>query len=178
MPFLFVFCGYRGSGKDTLARYLIQNYNFTRFAFADPVKDYTSKMLGIDRDAFYNVNRKDKLLPGYNRTPRDLCIFVGQTIKGAVSDSFWADKVAEQIQELWRFDPNRNIVVTDCRFPVEKHAMERLGGSLFWIHRHAKPPSLDITETSINLQDCKFFINNSGELNVAIERLKNVVKNL
>jgi len=31
--------GYAGSGKDTVAEYLVKNYQYTRIAFADPLKE-------------------------------------------------------------------------------------------------------------------------------------------
>ena len=46
---LYVLCGSSGSGKDTIADYLINKYDFVKLSFADCLKDVVSIIFNWDR---------------------------------------------------------------------------------------------------------------------------------
>ena len=46
------FLGRKRSGKDTAVNYLIDNYNFTRYAFGDPVKDVCRTMFNFSEEIY------------------------------------------------------------------------------------------------------------------------------
>lgn len=52
--------GWKGSGKDMLARHLVESHGFKRLAFADPLKDMASKEYGIPRAHFDDPAFKEK----------------------------------------------------------------------------------------------------------------------
>ena len=39
-------CGFQGSGKDTIANYLIEKHGFIKISFAGAIKDIASIMFG------------------------------------------------------------------------------------------------------------------------------------
>jgi hypothetical protein len=47
------------SGKDTVGQYIVDNYNGTRYAFADKLKKVCSDVFGIPLENFYNQDLKD-----------------------------------------------------------------------------------------------------------------------
>ena len=49
--------GRKQSGKDTLGNYLVDKYNYKRYAFADPIKDILKIMFDLS-DKQLNVLRK------------------------------------------------------------------------------------------------------------------------
>lgn len=51
--------GFKNSGKDTVAKILVENYGFTRIAFADTLKDMASKMYNIPRSFFDDPDKKE-----------------------------------------------------------------------------------------------------------------------
>ena len=51
--------GWKGSGKDMVADFLVKEYNFQRLSFADPLKVMASKEYGIPLDAFYDRDKKE-----------------------------------------------------------------------------------------------------------------------
>lgn len=63
--------GWAGSGKDTVADYLINKYSYTRVSFADTLKDATSKTFQIPRDHFDNRDFKDSAIERYPVIPQD-----------------------------------------------------------------------------------------------------------
>lgn len=50
---------WKGSGKDTIAKFLVENHNFIRIAFADVLKDMVSEQYGIDRDSLDDPLKKE-----------------------------------------------------------------------------------------------------------------------
>lgn len=63
--------GFKGSGKDTVANYLIENYNAIRVAFADPLKDSVAEEFGIDRSSLDDPKRKESPIPTMPVNPKD-----------------------------------------------------------------------------------------------------------
>ncbi len=45
-------CGLIGSGKDTIAEYLIKEHNYIKLSFADKLKDSVATMFDWDRELF------------------------------------------------------------------------------------------------------------------------------
>lgn len=63
--------GWKGSGKDTLANYLVDRYGFKRLAFADPLKDMVSEEYGIPRSHLDDPAFKEKPILSLPISPRD-----------------------------------------------------------------------------------------------------------
>ena len=47
---IIAICGFQGSGKDTLADILVNNYGYTRVSFAGAVKDVAAVIFSWDRE--------------------------------------------------------------------------------------------------------------------------------
>ena len=62
---------FKGSGKDTLADYLVQRHDFVRVAFADPLKDQVAEMFSIPRDTLDDPNFKESPLLNFPVKPQD-----------------------------------------------------------------------------------------------------------
>ena len=63
--------GYKGSGKDLMAKYLVDNYGYSRLAFADPLKDIIVQQYDIPREVLDNPSLKDEPLPYLPVIPKD-----------------------------------------------------------------------------------------------------------
>lgn len=63
--------GYKFSGKDTVAQYLIDNYRAIRVALADPLKDSVAEEFGIDRAWLDDPKFKEKPLLDMPVDPKD-----------------------------------------------------------------------------------------------------------
>lgn len=139
--------GFAGSGKDTVADYLCENFNFTRLSFAQTVKDVLSVIFGWDRfllegrtkesrewretkDTWW-ANRLD--IP--DLTPRKMMQFIGtDVLRDHFHDDIWIAALESKILNL-----QGNIVVTDCRFPNEIAAIKQLKGICIRIKRGIEP---------------------------------------
>ena len=141
--------GLKGCGKDTVADYLIAQYNnWIKGSFADSLKDCVASVFGWDRELLEGSTQ-------YSRAWRE------------ITDTWWSEKldrpnftprIALQIvgTELWRNQFNNdiwllsfekkllmieeNVVITDCRFPNEIELIQRLGGLVVRVKRGEDPP--------------------------------------
>ena len=68
---LVALSGWKGSGKDTLANYLVKKYGFKRLAFADKLKDMASQEYGIPREHFDDPRFKEKPILSMPVNPKD-----------------------------------------------------------------------------------------------------------
>lgn len=88
-------------GKDTVGEYLINNYGFKRYAFADRVKQIATESFGWD-------GKKDE-------RGRKLLINVGTITGREYNKNIWIDYIIESIRK----NKDDFIVITDCRFVNE-----------------------------------------------------------
>jgi deoxynucleotide monophosphate kinase-like protein len=63
--------GWKGSGKDTAANYLIEKKNYLRVAFADPLKDMVATTYNIPRSSLDDPKVKEVALEQYPVLPSD-----------------------------------------------------------------------------------------------------------
>lgn len=139
---VFALSGWRGSGKDTVADFLVQEYGFTKLSFAKPLKDEVAATYNIPRqwlddpvakeaaltqypviptDAFSSdiQKRLEVELKGGFWTPRALCILEG-TAKRAVYANYWVKRVVDIVVGL----PDTNFVISDMRYRSEADTLK------------------------------------------------------
>ena len=123
---LIGFLGKKGVGKDTSAKLLLDDYNFTRYAFGDPVKDVVGTMFCMDKEQLYG-NKKEAIDPRWNVSPRTLFQVIGTNFaqywlmlklpeleEKVKMKHFWVKRF-----EMWyeeESNKNKNVVITDVRF--------------------------------------------------------------
>lgn len=114
---IILLSGKASSGKDTVANYLVKNYSFKRFAFADTLKEYVSMKYNIPLEfLFSQEGKKQKILINNKElTIRDILIKEGKE-KREQDLNYWVDLVIEKIKA----EPLiQDIVISDFRFPNE-----------------------------------------------------------
>lgn len=139
--------GLIGSGKDTVADYLVSLYNFKKISFADKMKDGMSAIFGWDRemlegstpesrawreqpDAFWSNELKDTI------TPRLMMqLFGTECMRKGFYDGVWSSLLKQEVLS----NPDTNYVIADVRFNNEKRAVKDLGGELWQIRRRNLP---------------------------------------
>lgn len=118
--FVIGIMGYKRSGKDTVADYLVNNHNFVKMSIATPLKD-TCKLLFNLKDDELNTDKKDLPLVQWNNlTPRELLQFLGtdvmqfkiQEILPVIGRDFWIKLLLNRIES----HPGYLVVIPDIRF--------------------------------------------------------------
>ena len=124
-------CGYAQSGKDSVAEVLVNQYDFTRIAFADPIRELLYEMNPTVKDGGY---RLQGVVDGYGwdvaKTAfpevRALLQNLGVGARKVFGEQFWVQQALRQVH----FEGN--YVITDVRFPNEAKAIRLHEGSQIW----------------------------------------------
>jgi len=140
-------CGLIGSGKDTVAQYLIDNHNFVKLSFADKLKDAVAVMFDWNRqlldgktdesrawrekeDAFWTAET------GRSITPRlVLQEFGTECMRNGFYDGVWVSLTKQHILN----NPTTNFVLPDVRFPNEAKMLYEIDGEVWRVKRGQDP---------------------------------------
>ena len=102
--------GWSGSGKDTVADWLVRERGYVRVAFADPLKEDVAAATGIPVSVFHDPVAKGVPLAGVAQTPRDLLIEHARRAR-AVDPDIYARAIVGKIQS----EDLARVVVSDWR---------------------------------------------------------------
>ena len=125
-------CGFKRSGKDTLAKYLEQNHNYIHLKISKPLKDAT-KILFNFTDEQLEENKKDEVDKRWNVTPRDIMKYLGTDvfqykINDLLPDTkrrFWINHLFNEIEQKYINSTELvKIAVSDLRFAHEYDAIQ------------------------------------------------------
>ncbi len=138
--------GPAGSGKSTMGRGLWLSEKFQILSFAHPLKAALIKMTGLDRKWFYDIDYKEREIPGLaGITPRIMMQKFGtEYARDMIAPDFW----------LWRMDQSfskyshKNIVVDDIRFENEAQFIRERGGVIVHLNREFDSPTEHNEHTS------------------------------
>lgn len=141
-------CGLIGSGKDTIADYLVRQHGYKKLSFADALKDSTAALLDWDREMLEGNSREsrnwrelpDEILSkelGREISPRSFLQEYGTDImRQHFHNDIWVILAKKKMLE----NPETNYVISDVRFNNEKKVIKDLGGDL-WVIKRGEQPS-------------------------------------
>lgn len=146
MSSIIAICGFIGSGKDTVADYLVNFHGYRRESFANSLKDAVGVVFNWDRE----------LLDGRTKQSREW---------RETKDEWWSERLKQDITPRWVLQywgtevvrrgfhndmwvaslENRllnskdDIVITDCRFPNEIASLKNIGAKVLRVKRGPEP---------------------------------------
>lgn len=139
--------GLIGSGKDTAAQYLIDNYDFTKFSFASTLKDAVAVVFSWDRALLEGATLESRKwreevdlwwaekLNMPHLTPRWVLQHWGtQLFRLHFHDDIWVASLENKLRQQ-----SGNIVITDSRFINEFDTVKQLGGTTIRVLRGIDP---------------------------------------
>jgi len=85
---LIAITGKARSGKDTLAEHLVASHEYTRIAFADPLKSAAQSIFGLTDAQTWDAELKETEIPYWGMTPRRMFQLLGTE---AIQKTFGAD---------------------------------------------------------------------------------------
>lgn len=139
-------CGFIGSGKDTIADYLVNNHGFRRESFANSLKDAVAAVFGWDRvllEGRTKEAREWREQPdrwwserlGKEITPRWVLQYWGTEVcRRGFHDDIWIASLEHRLLKS-----NDDVVISDCRFPNEINAIKNAGGQVIRVTRGDEP---------------------------------------
>lgn len=139
-PSLIAFCGYAGSGKDTIADALVAKHGYVKVRLADPLKAMLRTLLELQGVTHPDewIDGRYKELASYalaGKTPRHAMQTLGtEWGRMHMDQEFWLKCWANAAKN------HKRVVVSDVRFPNEAAFLNQRAAAIFRIHR----PSLDV----------------------------------
>lgn len=170
---LIVLSGQMNTGKDELAKCLVEEINWTAIAFADEVKIQFMKTFNVDLDFIEKWKRIDYPPPGFQKTVRESLIFIGDGFRSIKKD-IWISLAMQKIKN--------KTILKDGRYIDEINAVKEKGGISILIYREGyenqipndseqqiMPYLKEIIELNkeglVNNKLFDIFIKNNGNLN-------------
>jgi len=198
-------CGFIGSGKDTIADYLVGFHGYRRDSFAGTLKDAVAAVFGWDRELLEGRTPEARAwreqvdhwwairLDMPNLTPRWVLQYWGTEVcRKAFHDDIWIAALEARLSR--RSD---NTVISDVRFPNEIASIKNAGGKIVWVKRGELPSWYDsavaanqqvqsavaylqaqgvhISETAWVGTKFDYEIDNNGTIEQLYEQVKNLV---
>ena len=153
--------GFAGTGKDTVADILVEDYDYERLSFADPLKDMFCASNGLTREELELRKRSEMWI-------REGLQELGLS-KRAIREDYWIHQLELRMHTLRKVGAE-NFVISDVRFENELESVHQWGGQVWRIVRPGTGPANDhISERPIPGVDLTILNNKS------IGHLANVV---
>lgn len=180
-------CGYKQSGKDTIGKYLVDNFGFVRYAFADPIRE-VCKII-FDWTDEYMREHKEKVDDFWGISPRYAMQWIGTE-----GFQYYLPKDAPQFAEevgrtIWvkKFlrwherTQNRRVVITDMRFHHEMDMLEEhLGNDVISIRVNrdsVEPNDPHASEQDIPDLNVDWEVGNNGTIEELYEQVNFLIGN-
>lgn len=160
------------AGKDTVAAILVEDYGFTRLAFADVIKaavytlDPIVSLSGLRLQHLVDTNGWEaaKQFPEVRRL---LQIFGSEVGRDLIDEQIWIELTMNGIKA------SGNFVISDVRFRNEAEEIKYQGGQVWRITRAINNPvNFHRSETELDSWNFDQYIPN----NATIEDLRNEIK--
>ena len=196
-------CGLIGSGKDTIADYLVNSHGFRQDSFAASLKDTLAAVFGWDRTMLEGRTGSSRTwreqvdtwwaarLGIPHLTPRWAMQNLGtEVIREHFHQDIWTASVENKLRKI-----NNNVVISDCRFPNEVAAIQAAGGVVVCVKRGTEPDWVDLAVTNPNMMPqlypgvhaseyswagtkFDYIIDNNESLDMLYNRIKDLVQGL
>lgn len=133
--------GLAGTGKDTAAQYLCQEYGFVQAAFADPIRSMVLQFLeeaGLDHAWVTERRLKELPIQGLQVSARALMQTLGTEVGRALHPDVWVRHLGLRLGldgQPGSTPVHDRIVISDVRFGNESAWLRARGGRLVRLHR-------------------------------------------
>jgi hypothetical protein len=198
-------CGLIGSGKDTIADYLVNFHEYRRESFASTLKDAVSSVFGWDRTMLEGRTKEARewreqvdswwaeRLDMPTLTPRWVLQYWGTEVcRRGFHDDIWIASLENKLR-----NSKDSVVISDCRFPNEIASIKNAGGKIVWVKRGELPnwyntaleanrgnnvaindlkmQKIHASETSWIGTDFDFIIENNGSIDDLYQQIESLI---
>lgn len=117
--------GKAGSGKDTVADYLVARHQYTKISWADTLKAMLA-VAGFPEPP--NRDDKEKQIEGFDFTWRDAAQKLGTEWGRGLDPEIWVKITERRVRRA-----TDRVVISDVRFENESAAIRRMGGKVLFL---------------------------------------------
>jgi len=151
-PSLIGIAGKAGVGKDTLGKFLCDEYHCMHYYFAKPLKEGAKIMFALTDEQIAN---KEVPIEPWGISPRKIWQLLGTEVGRGIDPAIWIKNAEMFVKSV----PGRTVVITDVRFDNEAIFIRNRGGVIINIvrdkddiieNRHSsegglRPDNIDLT---------------------------------
>jgi hypothetical protein len=158
-PMLIGISGKAQSGKDTLGKFLCDEYKCLHYYFAKPLKEGAKVMFNLTDDQIAN---KEVPIEPWGISPRKIYQLLGTEVGRGIDPAIWIKNAEMFIKSV----PGRTVVITDCRFDNEAIFIRNRGGVVINIVRDQKDiyENKHSSEGGLSPDNIDFTIYNNGTI--------------
>lgn len=154
--------GYARSGKDEVAKILVNEFGYTRIAFADKIRELlyaTNPQIGGNR-LQYLVDTYGWDVAKTQPEVRHLLQSLGVGARNVFGDNHWI------IEAVKGIDKNKNYVITDVRFTNEAEWLSDILGAQIWRVNRPGVEAINahVSETQMDTYNFNTVLHNEGTL--------------
>ena len=176
--------GKKFSGKDTCADFLVDNFYYKKFSFADGLKQVCKVAFLLSDAQVHDPSCKEIIDERWGRTPRELMQIVGTDLFRTHFDrNVWLKRLEFELESL---PETQNIVIPDVRFEneyrfVQEYAQKKgVPCFMLYVERECKKSDLHSSENFEWLENYKNSLNvieNNSTFADFYEKIQNILKN-
>jgi len=179
--------GKKRSGKDTISDYLIQEYKFIKYGFADPIKDIAKIIFGFTEEQLYG-NEKDIIDLHWGIKPRDFFQKFGtdygqfifpehfpEIFKGKNERGLWVKVFKNWYLDKLDKDPDIKVIINDVRFFHEYDIIKYLGGYIIKVNRNNSLNDEHISENELDNTNFDCIIQNNSSIQDLYRKIKEII---
>lgn len=164
--------GFGGSGKDTIASFLEDDFKFERRAFADKVRQFALLLNAFLPEANATYSQLISLL-GYEQAKRehtcvrDYLVRIGHGARTTLGSTVWLDAALPPLEtEAGRclIEKGGLYVYSDVRYLNEATRIREYGGSVWRVARPGCLPAHETERVSLEGVECDVVIDNKSDL--------------
>jgi adenylate kinase family enzyme len=141
--------GKKGSGKDTMAEFLIQQYQFKQFTYAEPLKKICQDLFSLTDEQVTCPILKETVDQRWGKSPRQILQEIGTDLfRKHYDENIWVKILKEKII----LEPKeQNIVVSDIRHQNELDTITEFTNCLIFRIERPNVSTLDNHSTENNI---------------------------
>lgn len=163
--------GKKGSGKSTIGE-IFRDNRFILDSFANSVKDICTILFGYNRNKLEGITEEDRKwretkdikyseLMNKNFTPREAMILVGTYFgRNMIHPNIWIETLFNRYYN----NSNKNLLITDLRFPNEYDEIKKRGGIIIRVNRFNNDNLHYETECLLDNHKFDYIIDNTGTI--------------
>lgn len=173
---IIAFTGKKYSGKDTCSDILVSEYGFIKKSFAEPLKKVCKDIFLLTENQV-NGSEKEIIDQRWGCSPR--------VIMQKVATELFRDELKKYInipESVWVYNMrlfleqnrDKNIVISDLRFPDEGKMIKEFGGIIICLNRNNDIGLDNHVSENYNISG-NYTINNNRNIDVLKENLKTIL---
>ena len=147
MPDIIALCGPQQVGKTTAAQSMVDHFQFTRVAFADPLYDMVAALMRLPVHKVRQLPKNEPMDVFEGRTLRHALQTLGtEWGRNLVGSDIWVNAAIRRAASLNL--QGIRVVIDDCRFINEYEALRTAGAKIVLLQRDELPEQINTAHGS------------------------------